>query len=49
MQMICILLAPFPSAIHYLFDMCYEYGTDNGILYNPIKSVCSVSKVKANK
>ena len=22
-----------------LLDVCYEYGTDNDILFNPIKSV----------
>ena len=30
-------------------DVCYEYGTDNDILFNPIKSVCTVFKPKACK
>ena len=32
-----------------LLDVCYEYGTDNDILFNPIKSVCTVFKPKAYK
>ena len=32
-----------------LLDLCYEYGTDNDILFNPIKSVCTVFKPKAYK
>ena len=41
------LLAPTASAMQYLLDACYEYGTDNDILFNPIKSVCTVLKLKA--
>ena len=29
--------------------ICYEYGTDNDILFNSIKSVCTVFKPKAYK
>ena len=32
-----------------LLDVCYEYGIDNDILFNPIKSVCTVFKPKAYK
>ena len=32
-----------------LLDVCYEYGTDNDILFNSIKSVCTVFKPKAYK
>ena len=32
-----------------LLDVCYEYGTDNDILFNPIKSVCTVFKPKTYK
>ena len=43
------LLAPTPSALQSLLDVCNEYGTDNDILFNTIKSVCTVLKPKANK
>ena len=43
------LLAPSASAMQSLLDVCYEYGTDNDILFNPIKSVCTVFKPKAYK
>ena len=33
------LLAPSASAMQSLLDVCYEYGTDNDILFNHIKSV----------
>ena len=32
-----------------LLDVCYEYGIDIDILFNPIKSVCTVFKPKAYK
>ena len=31
------------------FGVCYEYGADNDILFNPIKSLCTVFKPKAYK
>ena len=31
-----------------LLDVCYEYGTDD-ILFNPIKSICTVFKPKSYK
>ena len=33
------LLAPTASAMQSLLDVCYEYCTDNDILFNPIKSM----------
>ena len=33
------LLAPTASAMQSLLDVCYEYGTDNDILFNSIKSM----------
>ena len=41
------LLAPTASAMQTLLDVCYEYGIDNDIFFNPIKSVCTVFKPKA--
>ena len=32
---ICLLASP----MQYLLDVCYGYGTDNDIVFNPIKSV----------
>ena len=32
-----------------LLDVCYEYGTDNEILFNLIKSICTVCKPKGYK
>ena len=45
---ICVL-APSASAMQSLLDVCYEYGrsTDNDILFNSIKSLCTVFKPKA--
>ena len=43
------LLAQTASAMQSILDVCYEYGTDNDILFNPIKSVCTVFKPKAYK
>ena len=43
------LLAPTASAMQTLLDVCYEYGTGNDILFNPIKSVCTVLKPIAYK
>ena len=43
------LLAPTASAMQTLLDVCYEYGIVNDILFNPIKSVCTVFKPKAYK
>ena len=35
------LLAPSASAMQSSLDVCYDYGSDNDILFNPIKSVHS--------
>ena len=43
------LLAPSASAMQSLLDICYKYGIDNDILFNPIKSVCTVFKPNAYK
>ena len=32
-----------------LLDVCYDYGSDNDILFNPIKSVYTIFKPKAYK
>ena len=40
------LLAPTASAMQSLLGVCYKYGTDNDILLNPIKYVCTVIKPK---
>ena len=36
------LLAPSASAMQSLLDVCYDYGSDNDILFNPIKSVYTI-------
>ena len=43
------LLAQSASAMQTLLDVSYKHGTDNDILFNPIKSVCIVFKPKAYK
>ena len=35
------LLTPKASAMQSLLDVCHEYGTDNDIIFNHIKSVCT--------
>ena len=32
-----------------LLDVCYDYGSDNDILFNPIKSVSTIFNPKAYK
>ena len=43
------LLAPSASSMQSLLDVCYDYGSDNDILFNPIKSVYTIFKPKAYK
>ena len=43
------LLALSASAMQSLLDVCYDYGSDNDILFNPIKSVYTIFKPKAHK
>ena len=38
------LMAPTAAAMQYLLDVCYEYGKENDILFNPLKSNCIVFK-----
>ena len=40
------LMAPTASAMHCI---CYNYGLDNDILFNPLKSVCKQFKPKGYK
>ena len=40
---ICVM-APTAIALQKLFDVCYEYGITNDLIYNPLKSVCMVFK-----
>ena len=46
---ICLLAAPSASAMQSLLDVCYDYGNDNDILFNPIKSVCTICKPEIYK
>ena len=43
------LLAPSTSDVQSLLDVCYDYGSDNDILFNPIESVCTIFKPKTYK
>ena len=38
------LLAPCPSALQQLIDICAKFGIDNDITYNPAKSICMIVK-----
>ena len=40
---LCVI-APSPHALQSLLDMCYKYGFENDILYNPNESSCLVVK-----
>ena len=44
-----MFIRPTASAMQTLLDVCYEYSIDKDILFNPIKSVCTVFKPKAYK
>ena len=43
------LSAPSASAMQSLLDVCYDHGSDNDILFNPIKSVYTILKPKSYK
>ena len=43
------LLAPTANAMQSLLDVCYEYGTENDILFNHIKFICTGFKLKSYK
>ncbi len=38
------LLSPCAIALQTLLDICYEYGVEHDVIYNPLKSVCIVFK-----
>ena len=40
-------IAPSTSVMQSLLNVCYDSGND--ILFNPIKSVCTIFKLKAHK
>ena len=41
------LFAHSASAMRSLLDVCYDYGSEYAILFNPIKLVCTIFKPKA--
>ena len=43
------LLAPSPSGLQSLLDVCAKYGCENDIVFNHLKSICIVFKPKAYK
>ena len=42
-------MAPTATAMQCMFDICYHYGLDNGVLFNPLESVCMLFKPKGYK
>ena len=38
-----------PTSMQNLLDVCHNYGAANYILFNPLKSVCIVYKLKYYK
>jgi hypothetical protein len=43
------LMAPSPSGLQTLIDLCYEYSITTDIMFNPQKSVCLIFKPKLYK
>ena len=43
------LMAPTATAMQCMLDLCYNYGLDNDVLFNPLKSVCMLFKPKGYK
>ena len=43
------LLAPTASTKQSLWIICYDYGTDNDIVFNPLKLVCTIFITKTYK
>ena len=43
------LMAPTATAMQCMLDICYNYGLDNDVLFNPLKSVCMLFKPKEHK
>ena len=42
-------MAPTATAVQCMLDICYNYGLDNDVLFNPLKSVCMLFKPKGYK
>ena len=42
-------MAPTATAMQCMLDICYNYGLDNDVLFNPLKSVCMLFKPKGYK
>ena len=40
------LMAPTATAMQCMLDICYNYGLDNDVLFNPLKWVCMLFKPK---
>ena len=40
------LIAPTATAMQCMLDICYNYGLDNDVLFNLLKSVCMLFKPK---
>ena len=43
------LNAPTAFVMQCMLDICYNYGLDNDVLFNPLKSVCMLFKPKGYK
>ena len=43
------LMAPTATAMQCMLDICYNYGLNNDVLFNPLKSVCMLFKPKGYK
>ena len=43
------LMAPTATAMQSMLDICYNYGLDNDVLFNPLKLVCMLFKSKGYK
>ena len=39
------LMAPTGTAMPHLLDVCHNYGAENDILFNLLKSVCIVYNI----
>ena len=44
MTLIFCGMVPTPIALQKLLNVCYEYGITNDVIYNLLKSVCTVFK-----
>ena len=41
------MLIPTASTMQSLLNVCYDYGSDNDILFIPVNFVCTSDKTKA--